>query len=478
MISFEKLFDGIGITKILNPTIDKFFNRPKFDSQKVEEDDVFFCLVGKTTDGHDYAFEAIKKGAKAVVCQHELDLPAMQIVVEDTREAFALCCKNFFDKACDKLKIIGVSGTNGKTTTSFLIAHILNHSGKNTGIIGTNGAFWNGNNINFQMTTPDPDVLHGLLEQMRNDGVECVVMEVSAHAITLKKIAGIIFEVGVMTNVTEDHLDYFESFEKYAKTKIDFMNSPYVLSRVINVDDEILRKNIKENNLAKITYGINNPADCFVAGLVMSVRGSNFILNFMDNVIEINSPLVGKYNIENIMAAFCACSMLGVSFEETKDAIASFSGVEGRFNVFSSNRGFDVVVDYAHTPDGLRNVLATVGGLTSGRLICVFGCGGDREKQKRPQMARIAEKFCDEVIVTSDNPRYENPLDIIDEIKVGFLGKNHTEIEDRFEAIKYAMEIAKPHDIVIICGKGAEDYMEIRGEKHHFKDAEVVKQFL
>ena len=354
----------------------------------------------------------------------------------------------------------------------------MNHAGKNAAVIGTSGAFWNGNNINFNMTTPDPDLLHKFFTQMLEDGVEYVVMEVSAHAIVLKKIAGIIFEVGVMTNITEDHLDYFDTFQKYAKTKVDFMNSPYVLSRVVNVDDEILRNNMQENNLAKITYGMDCPADCFVAGLSMSAKGSHFVLNFMDNVVEINSPLVGKYNIENIMAAFCACSMLGVPFEETKDAIASFAGVEGRFNVYSSTRGFDVVIDYAHTPDGLQNVLKTASVLTSGRLILVFGCGGGRERQKRPQMARIAEKYCDDVIVTSDNPRFENPQDIIDEIKTGFEGNNHIEIVDRFEAIKHAMKIARPHDIVLVCGKGAEDYMEIKGEKIHFKDAEVVKQFL
>lgn len=478
MISFEKLFDGVKIQEIQNATTDKFFNHPKFDSNKIEKDDVFFCLEGKNIDGHKFACDAAKKGAKAIVCQHSLNISAMQIIVEDTREAFALCCKNYFDKASDKLKIVGVSGTNGKTTTAILIAHILNHAGKNAAVIGTSGAFWNGNNINFNMTTPDPDLLHKFFTQMLEDGVEYVVMEVSAHAIALKKIAGIIFEVGVMTNITEDHLDYFDTFQKYAKTKVDFMNSPYVLSRVVNVDDEILRNNMQENNLAKITYGMDCPADCFVAGLSMSAKGSHFVLNFMDNVVEINSPLVGKYNIENIMAAFCACSMLGVPFEETKDAIASFAGVEGRFNVYSSTRGFDVVIDYAHTPDGLQNVLKTASGLTSGRLILVFGCGGGRERQKRPQMARIAEKYCDDVIVTSDNPRFENPQDIIDEIKTGFEGNNHIEIVDRFEAIKHAMKIARPHDIVLVCGKGAEDYMEIKGEKIHFKDAEVVKQFL
>ena len=478
MISFEKLFDGVKIKKILNPTIDKFFNHPTFDSRKVEDDDVFFCFEGKKENGQNFVDDAIKNGAKAIVCKSELDISVMQIIVDDSREAFALCCKNYFDKCCDKLKIIGVSGTNGKTTTATLIAHILNHAGKTTAVIGTSGAFWGGNNIDFSMTTPDPDLLHKIFSQMKNDGVEYVVMEVSAHAIALKKIAGIIFEVAVLTNVTEDHLDFFDTFESYAKTKIKFMNSPYVLSRVINVDDKILRTNIQENKLAKITYGMDNPADCFAAGLSMSPKGSNFILNFMDNVVEINSPLVGKYNVENVLAAFCACSMLGVPFEETKDAVASFPGVEGRFNVFSSSRGFDVVIDYAHTPDGLKNVLQTASGLTSGRLILVFGCGGNRERQKRPQMARIAQMYCDEVIVTSDNPRFEDPQNIIDEIKAGFDGANHIEIIDRFLAIKHAMEIARPHDIVLICGKGGEDYMEIKGEKHHFKDCEVIKQFL
>lgn len=478
MISFEKLFDDVKITKIQNPSLDKFFSRIVFDSKKVQKDDVFFCFEGKNFDGHEFVEAAVLHGAKAIVCSHELDVQIMQIVVPDTREAFALCCKNYFDKACDKLKIIGVSGTNGKTTTSSLIAHILNFAGKNTAVIGTSGAFWDGNNVNFSMTTPDPDVLHKFLKQMLEDGVEYVVMEVSAHAISLKKIAGLIFEVGVMTNVTEDHLDFFETFSRYAKTKVDFMNSPYVLSRVINVDDEILRKNIKENNLAKITYGVNTPADCFAAGISMTPKGSNFILNFLDNVIEINSPLVGNYNVENILAAICACSMLGVSFDESRDAVASFSGVEGRFNVYSSNKGFDVVIDYAHTPDGLKNVLKTASGLTSGRLICVFGCGGGRDRQKRPIMARVAEKFCDFVVVTSDNPRFEDPKAIIEEVSAGFVENNHIEIEDRFEAIKYAMQNARPRDLVMICGKGAEDYMEIMGEKHHFKDCEVVKEFL
>ena len=338
MISFEKLFDGVKIQEIRNPTIDKFFIHPKFDSNKIEKDDVFFCFEGKNIDGHKFACDAAKKGAKAIVCQHSLNISAMQIIVEDTRKAFALCCKNYFDKASDKLKIVGVSGTNGKTTTAILIANILNHAGKNAAVIGTSGAFWNGNNINFNMTTPDPDLLHKFFTQMLEDGVEYVVMEVSAHAIALKKIAGIIFEVGVMTNITEDHLDYFDTFQKYAKTKVDFMNSPYVLSRVVNVDDEILRNNMQENNLAKITYGMDCPADCFVAGLSMSAKGSHFVLNFMDNVVEINSPLVGKYNIENIMAA---CPGVKIVVLSNTYMIESFNGEKeglNNYNISKFNR--------------------------------------------------------------------------------------------------------------------------------------------
>ncbi len=478
MVSFEKLFDSIDIKSIINPSRDKFFNEIKIHSNKIEKDDVYFCLEGKKFDGHDFAKFAKDKGAKAIVVNHDLDLDIMQIVVDDTRKAFSLCCKNFYKKACDNMKIIGVCGTNGKTTTSTLISHILESCGKKTALIGTNGAIWEGNNIDYSMTTPDPDIMHKLFYQMKNDGVEYVVMEVSAHAIALKKIEGIIFEVAVMTNITEDHLDFFETMENYGKTKLDFMNSKSVLTKVINMDDKTLRENISENSIIKITYGNKYPADCFTAGLSMNITGSTFVLNFMDDVFSINTKMCGNYNIENIMAAFCCCSALGLEFDRIVEAISTFEGVEGRFNVFQSSHGWSAVIDYAHTPDGLKNVLRTAGGLASGRLICVFGCGGDRDKLKRPIMGEVAQTFADVVIVTSDNPRFEQPKQIIEDITKGFSVNNYMIEVDRAKAIKKACEIANPQDLIVICGKGAEDYMDIKGEKIHFSDKDELKKYL
>ena len=477
MISFKKLFSGVDVLGRKNVDDDFIFEGVSFNSKTVAKDFIFFCFKGEKNYGVDFVDEAINNGAKAIVVEEfqEIDIP--QILVKNSRSAFSLACKNLYDKVCDNMKIVGVTGTNGKTTTSHIIAHILNYCGKSAGIIGTNGAIWNGKKIDFSMTTPDPNIMHKIFLDMFNDGIEYVVMEVSAHAIKLNKLDGIKFQVAVATNITQDHLDYFKTFDNYKNTKLDFLNSDKVLSLVINNDDKNIREGVV-SVVPQISYAISNPADCFAFSPLINIKGSSFILNFMDNIIDISTNLCGKYNIENVMASFCACSILGLKFSEIQEAIATFRQVDGRFNVYSSPKGYNVVIDYAHTPDGLEQVLKTAGGVTAGKLICVFGCGGDRDKDKRAKMAEVAEKHSDFVVVTSDNPRFENPQSIIDEICLGFKNSRHMEIVDRESAIEFALNLCGAGDLVCVCGKGNEAYIDSCGHKISYSDQKIVKKYL
>ncbi len=444
------------------------------DSNDVIKNSVFFAIDGYTRNGNDYIQDAVIKGAVAVVTERDInnDYGVTIIKVKDVRETIALTAAKFYNNPADKLKIVFITGTNGKTSTAFLIKSILEHAGKKVGIIGTLGARWNDKIIDTGYTTPDPIVLHGILSRMLDDGMEYVIIEASAHAVYLKKLAGIRATVGILTNITQDHLDFFKTMENYAKVKIDFINSNACYYSVINAD------NIKyEFKKPSLTYGIKNPADVFALD-VEEGHESNFVINSADEIYTINTRLKGIFNVYNILAAAACAHILGIKKDDIAEGVWALDSIDGRYNVTDTAKG-KIIIDFAHTPDGLDNLLKAAREFKPHKLICVFGCGGNRDALKRPVMGRIAEKLSDVLVLTSDNPRYENPQDIISDIKRGMRGdKACFEIVDRKAAIKYAIGLMVNDDVLVIAGKGAENYIETNGVKSEYSDKNAVYEIL
>ncbi len=439
-------------------------------SQDNLNNSLFFCYNG-SHDPQIMAKNAVANGAVAIVCDKFYDVDVLQILVDDVREAMASIAQTFFNTK--DVKVIGITGTNGKTTTSFIIADILKSVGKKVGIIGTNGVYFANTFLPSKLTTPDVIDLHEMFSIMKKGGVDYVVMEVSAHAISLKKILGINFICKVLTNVSQDHLDYFKTLDEYKKVKLSFFDNLNDLM-VVNADDEVGQQILHKYDTA-ISYGINCPSDSFCIDINKDCN--SYIMNICDNVIKINSKLYGLFNVYNCLAGATCCYFLGISIDQIQNALCNLKPVDGRFNVIKYNDK-TIIIDYAHTPDGLENVLKTSRKMTNNKLICVFGCGGDRDKSKRPIMGAVAEKYSDYCFITSDNPRFENPKNILSDIQSGFNDKNYYITLDRKTAIKLAINSLKGGDTLIICGKGGENYIDIKGEKLPYSDFETVKEIL
>lgn len=460
--------------EVFNVNVNDVINQIVFNSKKVNSGDVFICLRGVNTDGHEYCNEALKRGALAVIVDHKLDEEIPQIVVDDTRQVFSLISANFFQNVHKKLKLIGITGTNGKTTTTMIIRDILIASGKKVGVIGTLGYFIQEQNFECDLTTPDPMKLHGIFFEMYNKGVEYVIMEVSAHAIALDKIYGLTFEVGALTNITQDHLDFFETMDNYIKTKFKFMQSTQIKSKFLNADDESVH--FLEDEMS-FTYGIYQPSDCFAMDISLQMGKSKYLLNLFDNIIEVETKLSGEFNVYNVLLGSSICCMLGVDVNTIKSVICKIEPVTGRYNVISTNNGC-IVIDFAHTPDGLENILKSIR-QNCKKLICVFGCGGNRDSKKRPIMGSIVEKYATSAIITSDNPRFENPDLIAEDILEGIVDKTKFTVEnDRTNAIKMAISKLDNDTVIAICGKGGEKYQDINGIMYPYDDNNIVMTIL
>ncbi|MCL2587620.1 MAG: UDP-N-acetylmuramoyl-L-alanyl-D-glutamate--2,6-diaminopimelate ligase [Firmicutes bacterium] len=411
------------------------------DSREVYPGSLFFAIKGGKTDGKMFALNALSKGAVAIVTDEVVEgLP--NIIVKNPRKAMALVAKKFYNNACDRLKVIGITGTNGKTTTTHIITHILNSSKVKAASIGTLGP--------SNLTTPDPIELHRLFKEMSEAGVRVVVMECSAHAIALNKLAGISFEVGIFTNLSQDHLDFFQDYRHYADTKLNWFDEAHKVV-VVNADDTEAEK-IKHPS--RLDYSLQNK-------------------------IKFTSPLMGKFNRYNILAAIKTCRQLGLGMRRIRKALKTIPEVPGRFNTIKVG-GTMAVIDYAHTPDSLENIINTCKELTSHRVITVFGCGGERDIGKRPLMGQIAGRLSDYVVITSDNPRTEPPKSIMLQIEAGVKlhTRNYKLVEDRGIAINYAFSMAKDGDIIIIAGKGDEDYLDIGGKKVPYSDKQIIDEYL
>lgn len=450
----------------------------KTQSNSVTKGCLFVCNKGRNYDGHDYVLAAEKFGALAIVAEYEVNTNLPLIIVKDSRKALAIIASEFYLNPSKNMSIIGVVGTNGKTTTSHLIYETIKNSGIKCGVIGTLGTFYCDKFYEPTLTTPDPMELHKIFAEMYHCGVEIVVMEVSAHAIYWNKVYGIDFEVGVFTNLSRDHLDFFRDIKEYTNTKLKFFTDYNVKYTVVNSDDEVGLELLKLNNSA-VSYGLENPADVFAIKVRHKDNKTSFVLNLFDCIYKVETMLVGKYNLSNTLAAATAVSLVGVKPDEVCKNLQKVKGVEGRLQLVY-NDDYKVYVDYAHTPDGLEKVLLSLRLLCKRKLIVVFGCGGNRDVGKREHMGEVAKKIADFVVVTSDNPRYEEPMTIISEIEKGVLkiGKEYVLIEDRTAAIEYALNLAKAGDLVLIAGKGGENYQEVLGIKLPYNDKDTVIECL
>lgn len=451
------------------------------DTKNVTENSMFFCLNGSVSDGHNFAVEAKEKGAVVLVVERPLDVDISQIVVENSRSAMSVMAGNFFGNPREKLKLVGVTGTNGKTTTTYMIESILKTAGFKVGVVGTIGIVIDDINLPASLTTPDPIELHSVFAQMVNKNVDYVVMEVSAHAIKLDKMAGIKCDVGILTNITEDHLDYFKTFENYKNTKLDFLTSKFCDNVVVNSDDFYGKKfvldNEGNNSLKIFSYGLKNPSDVFAVDYNFSLSGTHYFLNLFDEVKKVETKMTGEFNLYNALCSATACKVLGISTKDIIKGLSDMMPVAGRFNIIDLAENGSVILDYAHTPDGLKNILTSTRQITSGKVISLFGCGGNRDAIKRPIMGKISASIADFTIITSDNPRLEEPEKIIAEIENGAreISKNYLCIENRVEAIRYALTLIKKGDALVISGKGAENYLDIGGVKYPYSDLETIK---
>jgi UDP-N-acetylmuramoyl-L-alanyl-D-glutamate--2,6-diaminopimelate ligase len=444
---------------------------------------VFVAVRGFRHDGHVFAAEAAARGAAAVVLEREIPLPetVTRVFVGDTRVALAHLSAAFFGFPSTSLDVIGVTGTNGKGTTAYLIEAMLAAGGKPTGIIGTMGARVGGVAVPLDRTTPEAVDLQRILRQMVDAGLGYAVVEVASHALALHRVDGTRFAAAVFTNLTQDHLDFHHSFEEYRQTKrrLFEMVAPSGIS-VINADDPNGPVMAGSSRAPVVTYAIDQQADITASGVRLHLGGSEYTLRTARGSVAVATPLHGRFNVSNALAAAAVALRYGVALEMIRDVLAAFPGVPGRFEAVDEGQGFGVVVDYAHTPDGLDNVIRTAKDFVRGRTIVVFGAGGDRDRTKRPLMGNIVASLADVAVVTSDNPRTEDPAAIIAEIMAGMAGgRAEVEIEpDRRRAIARAVALARPGDFVIIAGKGHEPYQEIQGTRYPFDDRLVAREAL
>lgn len=453
------------------------------DSRKVKVGDLFVAERGFTVDGHDYIGNAIDNGAIAVVIDKDMDIEEdiTVIKVEDSVDALARFSSVFYDEAWKHIELIGVTGTNGKTSTTYFIKSILEEYNKKVGIIGTIGALIEDEKFDIVNTTPNSLMIHCLLKQMVDKGLDFCIMEVSSHALELKRVNHMGFQTGIFTNLSKDHLDYHETMDNYFQSKLKLFYKTNK-SNIINVDDNYGRKiiDILGDEVPLITYGIKNKADIYATDIEYSLSKVRFNLNTPKGKIDINLNVPGEFSIYNSLAAAACAYAYGIDLSTIKRGLENIQGVKGRFEVVPTNTDYTVIIDFAHTADGLEKVLKVIKDFAQGRIIVVFGAGGNRDRTKRPEMGETVARYADLSIVTSDNPRFEDPEAIIDDVLVGTkkaAGK-YVKIIDRKEAIEYALDIAEAKDIVLLAGKGHETYAIINGQTIPFDERQIVLDYL
>ena len=449
----------------------------RYDSRAVQPGDLFVAIRGFATDGHKYIASALENGAAAVVCEQAApDVPA--VLVPDSRRALAQLGIDRFGHPADQLTMVGVTGTNGKTTTTYLIKHILESQGAKVGLIGTNQNLIGEEMIPTERTTPESYELQSLLRRMVDAGCTHCVMEVSSHSLALDRVYGIEFAVGVFTNLTQDHLDFHHTMEEYRKAKAILFT--IADQGVLNMDDPASEKMLLDATCPIQTFSAkSDAADLTAKDIRLHADHVDFVAAAEEGIARVHLGIPGQFSVENALAALGACRALGVPLDAAAAALKTAHGVKGRVEVVPTGTDYTVLIDYAHSPDGVENVLRAVRGFTKGRVIALFGCGGDRDKTKRPKMGAIAARLADFCIVTSDNPRTEQPEAIIDDIVAGMQDSKTPKevIVNRPEAIRFALDMAKAGDTIVLMGKGHETYQEINHVKHHLDEREIVAEY-
>ena len=451
------------------------------NSREKVEKGLFFCIPGARFDAHDFAPQAIANGNVALVVDHFVDADVPQVKVTNVRAAMSRMAAAFYGNPAQEMRFVGVTGTKGKTTTTYMIKSIVETAGLKCGLVGTTGNMIGEKRIASNYTTPDPIDLQRDLRQMADEGVQVVIMEVSAHAIDMFRLDGMVFEVGAYTNLSQDHLDYFGTMQKYFERKKEFFTRGMVKNAVLNVDEETSADILRDLTIPHLTFGIAAAADLFARDIEITEDGVSFDVKLQGmHALPINLRMTGMFNVYNAIAAASCAMVLGISHEDIKAGLEKIENVPGRIEMLPTGTPYRVILDYAHAPDALDNILKTCRTFTKGRLIALFGCGGDRDKGKRPIMGRIAGELADLCILTSDNPRTEDPMAILASIEEGIqeTACPYVMIENRREAIRHALEIGKPGDVIALCGKGHETYQEINGVKHPFDEKIVVAELL
>ena len=482
MIDFKDILYKVNINAVVGST-DVYIRNIDFDSRKIAISDVFVAINGSVVDGHDYIDVAIKQGAMVVVCEkmpHSFNPKVTYVQVDDATKALAIMASNYYGSPSSNLKLVGVTGTNGKTTIASLLYQLFKNAGYKVGLLSTVKIMVDNKEYNATHTTPDSLTINRYLKEMNDEGVEFCFMEVSSHGIHQNRTDALCFEGGIFTNLSHDHLDYHETFAEYRDVKKSFFdNLPAEAFALVNVDDKNGMVMLQNTKAKKHTYALKSHADYKTK--ILENQFSGLLLKVDD--AEVWTKLIGEFNAYNVLSIYATAELLGLEKVETLRLISELESVSGRFQYLISDEKITAIVDYAHTPDALQNVLETINSIRTKNeeLITIVGCGGDRDKTKRPKMGNIASSLSTKVIFTSDNPRTEVPETIIEEIEEGVDPVNYKKtmsITDRKQAIKTACQLANANDIILIAGKGHETYQEIKGERHDFDDYKTVQEFL
>ena len=477
-MKLKQLLDGISY-EVQQGTLELEISDIQYDSRKVEKNSLFVCITGFQTDGHKYIPMAVEKGATALLCEHRVENVSDDITViitENNRSALAAVSANLYGHPAAEMNMIGVTGTNGKTSTTYLMKSILDLAGKKVGIVGTIENRIGDLVLKTERTTPESKELQELFRRMQQAEVTDVVMEVSSHSLHLNRVDGIRFDVAIFTNLTQDHLDYHITMENYKAAK--GMLFERAAKSVINMDD-VAGAYMKEKSAGEVlTFGVDTQAELMAENICISAEGTAFDMVWKGERYPIQLATPGRFSVYNALGAAGACLLLGIPMTLIAAGLGGNKGVSGRFQTVRSKKGCQAVVDYAHTPDGLENVLKTANEFVKGKLIAVFGCGGDRDKTKRPIMGEIGGRLADYCILTSDNPRTEDPLTILSEVESGVQKTDcaYEKIADRRAAIQRAVEIAEAGDVILIAGKGHETYQIFAEQTIHFDDMEEVQR--
>src|SRR6266481_4614587 len=483
-MQLKTLIDGIPVRQVIG-TLDRPVESIAYDSRRAQRNGLFVALRGGKGDGHQFIAQAIEKGASVIVAEREDKYPrATCLVVENSRTALADLSRAFYGRPGDRLKLAAVTGTNGKTTTTFLIKHICEKAGLRCGLIGTVRYEIGERVLPAIRTTPESLDLQELLAQIVNAGCRAAAMEVSSHALAQDRTRGLEWNVAVFTNLTQDHLDFHGTMENYFDAKAKLFTGLASQKRkrkpvaIVNIDDRYGQRLLGkiDKRVAVVTYGMGTRADFRASNYRAEFSGTSYQLDAHGKSYLVRVPLIGRFNVTNSVAALAAANALGINLRDAVFSLGKSPQVPGRLELVAAKRQFQVFVDYAHTPDALANVLKTLRELEPHRLIAVFGCGGDRDRQKRPLMAEIADRLADYSIITSDNPRKEDPDAIIAETEKGFRSNRYEKMVDRTQAIDHAIALARPRDIVLIAGKGHENYQEFGDYTIPFDDIQVARR--